>query len=687
MAPALMVTVALLLVATAGALETSKSFSVNATGNKTGVELHSDGFLGYYESKFAFSATGVLSGTIKATSRNTDVSECLRLIFCDVTRRVSRDSSYQMKRISIGSEASWRARFAEDHCPGDERNEGNERNESNDDDPQCISQPVDNKLRKYSPTPDERQIVFLDLVLCNGCVRNQTGNSRATVNIVSDLSMLNVGAQFPQLGWDELAYPLAPTVILALATAIFVSVLLAFAVTWYRGKRAPYVAKVVFVTAAMKILSSGLTTGAFWRTALTGKIKLWFFIVRVPLIILDEILIGLLMLVMSTGVGLMPSSWMFDRRSSTFAVFLGLALEVFTVVTSEVLFMFRFLGLIVFLFSGGTVAFICVLYSWRNVRFLEKYAKLVHLANINVESTPLLRMTLFFQVNSALVVLVWLFKVITFGVMDHQLIRADVLWTCFEAADIVLLAWYAFSVFPRRKSAYYVDMSNVDNERLRDVNAWHVRHRAQLEHSDSQDAAENDNVSIDVATSAMPRDSTAASQANSRTGAADDDPEPPMIDWESGVMLPVPTTAMWNMQDEVRRVLKRQRPPELPDTFVRVLGSPRGSLESLSLTIAKPVIGPDAQKRPSTAAQRVSVASSFDAVQRSSADRELIGPPMERNFSDRARPTGSESGEIGALESHSAYSDFDYEPFSIPSSSASADGEIFPGDQTKMRRR
>lgn len=378
----------------------------------------------------------------------------------------------------------------------------------------------------------------------------------------------------------------------------------------------------------------------------------------------------------------------------------GLALEVFTVVTSEVLFMFRYLSLIVFIFSGGTVAFICVLYSWRNVRFLAKYAKLVRLANIYVESTPLLRMGLFFQVNSVLVVIIWLFKVIAFGVMDHVLIRADLLWACFEAADITLLAWYAFSVFPRRKSAYYVDMSVVDNVRLREVNAWHVRHQAPAEGEQLLDGAAvvNNNSSGATATS-PPADAGEATEAtpDEEAGGAGgdatpapptgDDPEPPMIMWESGMTLPVPTTGMWNMQDEVRRVLKRQRPPELPDTLVRVLGSPRGSLESLSLTIAKPVIGPDAQKRTGQGRVSVGTGGSGDGA-RASADS--TGPNMNRPFADRARPADGESSELGALElrdSYSAFSDFDYEPFSVPSSNASADGEIFDHNSGKFRRK
>ncbi len=287
----------------------------------------------------------------------------------------------------------------------------------------------------------------------------------------------------------------------------------------------------------------------------------------------------------------------------------------------------RILGLIVFLFSGGTVAFIGIIFSWKNIRFLAKYAKLVGMANIYVETTPLPRMGLFFNVNAGLVLLLWLFKIVSFGVMDHVLFRPDLLWTCFEASDVTLLIWYAFAVFPRRKSAFYVDMSHVDNVRLREVNAWRVRRAQREEQASSADGGESNivgaalhanggavSLSMDEGRD-MRRSTSLDSGQHWYVDPLDDDPEPEWIEWESGMTLPVPTTGMWNVNEDVRRVLKRQRPLASAESQVRVLGSPMESPESLSLTIAKPIIGPDAPKPHGARTSMLSGARALGASQ------------------------------------------------------------------------
>ncbi len=606
----------------------------------------------YYHSTFAFTGEGEFILSFNAAGRNgsqvylaSDVSSCFRLVLCDMTKDVVRDYAYQMRRVLFHDK--FFKSISRDVCGMKGLDVG------------CTRQllPIRGKTKTYQPAKN-RSIVYVRLLACASCL-DKNAVKGAQVNY--SIEMVNPDLRFPQLGWDETVYPFAPTVFVSFALLIIAFASFGVALTMYREFDVPFVSKVVFCTAALKIFSTSLTTAAYWHIALTGRVMVWFFVLRVPLIIADEIAIGLLMLVMSTGVGLMPATWMFDRRSSTFAVFLGLALEVFTVVTSEVLFMFRFLGLIVFLFSGGTVAFICVLYSWRNARFLAKYANLVQHANIHVSTTPLPRMALFFQVNAMIVIAVWLFKVVSFGVMDHVLKRSDMLWVLFEAADIVLLSWYAFSVFPRRKSAYYVDMANVNNDRLREVSSWRLRHGPHAIENDS-DLDMHDDEIVDVVGNVRRINSTAANADDAtRDEAVNHDPEPPMIEWQSGDPLPSPNAGMWNMQEEMRRVWKRAKPPAAAP--VRVLGSPSVDHgDSLSLAVARPVLGPGTRKKED----------------RSS----VIRTPQ---YADRQRPRVADDGvtTTSGFQSRelSAVSDFEYEPFSIPSSNASGDGVVFVAEK------
>lgn len=649
--PLLLLTVIAWCATTTSALRTDGVFNFtrkpeDQTSDGYAVER---GQFDYYHSTFAFTPKGEFrvvfsvnpTGGANSTSnvpREFSVSQCFYLVLCDVTDKVVRDYAYQMRRVL--SEPNWKSNISSVVCDLKQVNRD------------CYREPLPARGAKSKtyrlPRIIRNRIFNIQLYACANCFRRA-----GLIGGFGDYSiqMTNPDLRFPHLGWDETVYPFAPTIFLALAIVIIGFAIFGISIAICRGIQVPFVAKVVFCTAALKIFSTSLTTAAYWHFARTGRVMVWFFVLRVPLIIADEIAIGLLMLVMSTGVGLMPAAWMFDRRSSTFAVFLGLALEVFTVVTSEVLFMFRFLGLIVFLFSGGTVAFICILYSWRNARFLAKYAELVQYANIHVGTTPLPRMALFFQVNATIVIAVWLFKVVSFGIMDHVLKRSDMLWVLFEAADIVLLSWYAFSVFPRRKSAYYVDMANVNNDRLREVSSWHLRNGPNAIDNDSELDNLNDEI-VDVVGNVRRRSSNVTNTENQR----DVDLEPPMIEWNSGDPLPSPNAGMWNMQEEMRRVLKRAKPPDAAP--VRVLGSPSGDLgDSLELTVARPVLGPGTRKKEDRS-----------GVVRSSqfADRQRV-----RVEDGTTSVSGFQSRELSAV------SDFEYEPFSIPSSNASGDGVVF----------
>lgn len=307
------------LLQTVTALHASNGFNLtkrNITESK-GVALPYRDFPGYFMSKFAFGKEGILKAKIKMVGNGTDKSSCFHLAFCDVTRDVVRDSSYQMKRVSIFT--PWRQNLANDVCKRSNSNSNWSRAFESSIDCEAVKLENGIEIVEY-PSKGESRIYSIELIACK-CAYE------VPVRVDYSISMRNLNTSFEYFGWDEVAYPVAPTVIVAFAAVIFVTVMAAFALAAFHGKAVPFVAKVVLVTVALKILSSGLTATVYWRTAHTGKLMLWFFALRVPLIIVDEIMIGLLMLVMSTGVGLMPPSWMFDRRSSTFAIFLGMLLH------------------------------------------------------------------------------------------------------------------------------------------------------------------------------------------------------------------------------------------------------------------------------------------------------------------------------------------------------------------------
>lgn len=241
------------------------------------------------------------------------------IIFCDVTKYILRDSSYQMKLLFAPPNADSFAISAACN-PGAEvvRNA----------DLTCSKVAVkygSDQIDYRIPKQLKRKIVAMSLVACRDCIVQQNDTWRSVARFKSNHSaqMLNEGTPFRHLGWDEAAYPISSIVIASLAGAIAIILAVGAVMAFVSIRYIPFVFKITIIATLAKILSSSVTAAAMWSYALTGNMSRWYFGLRVPLIIVDELLVGLLMLVMSTGLGMMPPTWMFDRRSSTFAIFLG----------------------------------------------------------------------------------------------------------------------------------------------------------------------------------------------------------------------------------------------------------------------------------------------------------------------------------------------------------------------------
>lgn len=136
--------------------------------------------------------------------------------------------------------------------------------------------------------------------------------------------------------------------------------------------------------------------------------------------------------------------------------------------------------------------------------------------------------------------------------MEHLLKRADILWALFEVADFAFLSWYAFSVFPRRESAYYVDISNVNNDSAvaEEENTRFGRGNEDGDSSGMVIADESDEMQVDGSKDNATEnngnnDSRGQVTGNAET-ACEEYSEPAMISWNSGDRLPVPQSEWWH---------------------------------------------------------------------------------------------------------------------------------------------
>ncbi len=357
----------------------------------------------------------------------------------------------------------------------------------------------------HHPSPDAESVVVTSLIGCELCLRRLGITQRGSYVVV----MRNEDAAFPRLGWDEAAYPIPATIFLALAIGTWLASIFGFGAVGWRGFRLPVAAWLACVALLCKVVVYALYCGAFW-----DGVKPWFPVVVVPFEAVTELLVGALVLVMSTAVGLIPDSWKVDRNGAKLAFWVGMAIVGLDVVLTYTWDVARYYGFNVF---HVAVAGIALLHCRRNARFFDKFAELVDDAKIDVESTPLLRVLRFFWCNGALIVAALIVELVALNLVRVR--RPDVRWVVKESLDMLLLLWYVACVWPRVGSAYYVDMSNVNNIRLKEVNMWRWRLEGQWEDGASVELGER--VSV--------------------------------IGWNSGDPLPVPNTSLWALQQELQR--------------------------------------------------------------------------------------------------------------------------------------
>lgn len=265
-------------------------------------------------------------------------------------------------------------------------------------------------------------------------------------------------------------------------------------------------------------------------------------------------------------------------------------------------------GVLTYTAAAGAIALVTTLASYRNLCFLRRYALLIERSHIYSKTTPVYRMQRFYFLNVIIVSSVYLCKIISLGVFDYNMNAPDLTWAGMELTDAILLSWYTIAVLPRKKSAIYVDMSNVSNERLQEADTWRATQseradgdtlpssqaRPALRYNvwDSDSGASNSSENGQNRGDANELDSMEAGRQQA-IATAPVEPHPPWISWSSGMSLPRPNASTWGGYTPVARMMRRERRlvPVLPPSIV--LGTTADESDTLKLTIGMPVAGPN----------------------------------------------------------------------------------------------
>lgn len=555
-----------LLVHHVDALEVKGETTLRLKGNEKDPVLVSDVSVGGEMLKYAFSSTGVLKANLNATWQGMDKSNCFQLAVCDVTDELVRDISFRSSRSFFSSKAADQdsARSVVCRPPTDRTSSAS-----------CTALSMGGQRGVLKRPTRRAAIEYIALFGCP-CLLND-GEQDSTwpanprnVAVQYNILMSNPDAAQPQLGWNEEMYPIAPIAVAVASSSLCAIVIFAAAIAWTQRARIPFVVRALLVAVVFKTISATITAVVYWRYSMSGVLAPWFFKLRIPLIIVDDLLMVLLMLAMSMGTGLVPSSWILELRSGTFVIALGIAIKIVMLIADAIIPLEA--GFSTSVVCGALIGLICVHHSRRIGEFIAKYVEVVRLANIDVDSTPLVSIHRFFSINVVIVTLAWLALSVSIGVLDLKVrTRPDVLWTVLEIIDVGLLAWYAVAVFPRRKCAFYIDLSDVNNDRLRKVIAWRVRQQKRDESSEGTDTSDDIYLGGEVDDEKSQNVLSESVIANNDRRSAVDDPEPEIVKWDPRMKLPVPMLGMLIMEDNQRsEMLERQLSSAEDTTVIRL---------------------------------------------------------------------------------------------------------------------
>lgn len=447
------------------------------------------------------------------------------------------------------------------------------------------------------------------LTLLYACAKPDANTS---LSLSGTVNYTNPTSPYPHLGFEEMLFPVLSQIILYILSACCLVIILSWIYARVRRLPPSRALHALFAACFSKGLMAGLTFLYFSSVGQDGMRSSWYVYVRVSLAAVADIAFVTVVVSLSSGYRIFPAEWFVDGRSPVLLVYIGVTLQILIVISVKIMFAFRIVSVVTYTLAAGAIAALVITSSLRNFRFLSRYGEMIERSHIILKTTPVRRMRLFFIVNVGIVIIAYAFKIVAVGIWDHGLRRPDLMWASLEMADTALLLWYLFAALPRKKSALYLDLTNLSNARLQQAEAWRASQRAIQRREANSVASEGASAGpLPVqAEGHQPESQTRGTpqQSNDEIGAAQEtridiepaaqsDPQPPWIPWSPDVSLPRPDANTWGNYTPVTRILRRERRfvPVLPPSII--LGSPLDSPDTVELTIGVPTTGPDSLPR------------------------------------------------------------------------------------------
>lgn len=400
---------------------------------------------------------------------------------------------------------------------------------------------------------DRDEMYMLTVHICPGGSEGTFGSFNAQVKVT------NPGFTYSQLGFEERLFPLFSIVLLAIQLSVLLLAIATAPLCWFYLKcRFPFPVIILAASSVFKALFSGLTLLHFRNIAAATDDEEGSLYIMVRALIAPPADLMFMFLVASTANSLytFPRHWFVDRSSQLMYMNITLVVQLMIYGACKTMFPYGFVNAVFYLIFIVGILGILFMFSFRNVRFLGRFATLISSAGIDPTSTPIPRLRFFHIAYVPAFIACYLTKVVCIFIFDNFYRRPDLFWGLLETCDTILLVFIGVFILPlTRRAPLYVDMSAVDTAPgyTSYTPPWNM------------DATET---STDSA-----QESPAAT--------------PALTEWSSGMPLPLPNGATWG---EVTDGVDVQLPTAIPKTIV--LGSPTPQGGSVTLAVGWPISGP-----------------------------------------------------------------------------------------------
>lgn len=294
---------------------------------------------------FGFTASGQVIANVNLTYENAtnadQLPKCIGAVaLCEASEAFVRDPSYQRRQAS-GVLTSLHKDFADFACDNDLVPTGKIG--------RCVSEQlcVGDKQYRFGTVEnglDPNHLYYLGAAACVGATPPSTDLDKKYIRLKGDAAFSNPSELFPELGYEEMLFPVLSGLATALLASLLLVELIGLVTAKYKSLKISNLVYIVCTATLLKNMAAALTFLYFWLLAQSGERQGWYLYTRLVISSLADVAYIIVVVGMSAGFGLIPPNWFVSGRSPVIVIYIGVTLQILIVIAVKLMFPFQYLG-------------------------------------------------------------------------------------------------------------------------------------------------------------------------------------------------------------------------------------------------------------------------------------------------------------------------------------------------------